>query len=181
MEWKQQLENLFNDNSRDFLVHSLVQKPGEIPNILKIIEEDEEKPAWRAAWVIDHLNQQKPQMVTPHLQSINRILKRTKYNGARRSLLKILVINPTNVNHDGELVDLCFQWVCSPAIPIAVRAYAMQFVYDMLPVYPELKNELKTSLETAIHDSSKGVRGKAKKILTMLEGPPKSPQGGLVT
>lgn len=168
MEWKKQLENLFDDDSRDFLVHYLSRNPEELENIIRVIEEDEEKPAWRAAWVIDHLNQKNPRVVAPHLDSLSRILKQTKYNGARRSLLKILVINPTSVNHDGELVGLCFNWICSPAIPIAVRAYAMQFIHDMLPVYPELKNELKTSLETVIHDSSKGVRGKAKKILARL-------------
>jgi len=167
MEWEHRLNNMFDDHSKDLLVQNLIKNPDEIQNLLKTMTK-EEKPAWRAAWVLDHLNQNKPTLLKSHLKEINSILKVTRYNGVRRSLLKILITNPSANNDDGDLLDLCFQWVSSPSIPIAIRAHSMQFIFNLLPTYPELKNEFQLSLETAILDESKGVSGKARKILSSL-------------
>lgn len=167
MDWKFRLDNLFDENSKDLLVQHLLQNPEEIRNLLTIMNE-EERAAWRAAWVLDHLNQSEPLLLIPHLETISSILKTTKYNGVRRSLIKILISNPSATNDDGELLDLCFQWVSSPSIPVAIRAHAMQFIFNLLPTYPELKNEFQLTLETAINDERKGVRGKARKILSSL-------------
>ncbi|PWE00667.1 hypothetical protein [Marinilabilia rubra] len=167
MKWKYRLNNMFDENSKDFLIQYLIQKPEEIESLIKIMKV-EEKTAWRAAWVLDHLNQNKPLLLKPHLKEINTILKATEYNGVRRSLLKILITNPCAKNDDGDLLDLCFQWIASPSVPIAIRAHSMQFIVNLLPAYPELKNEFQLSLETAIHDESKGVSGKARRILSSL-------------
>jgi hypothetical protein len=168
VNWKQQLHSLFDDQSKDLIVNYLISHPEEIHNIINLINDSDERPAWRAAWIIDHLNQNRPELVMPHLFQLANILKKTTYNGARRSLLKILITNPSPINEDGELVDLCFQWVISPSEPIAIRAYAMQFIFDLLSVYPDLKFELRSTLETVLDDESKGVRGKARKVLTWL-------------
>jgi hypothetical protein len=167
MDWKYRLNNLFNENSKEYLVQYLIQNPKEIENLLMVMDE-EERPAWRAAWVLDHLNQNAPDLLKPYLATICSRLKNTTFNGVRRSLLKILISTPTEINEDGELLDLCFQWVVSPAIPIAIRAHSMQFISDLLPAYPELKNEFQVSLQSVINDESKGVRGKARKILSSL-------------
>ena len=167
MDWKHRLNNLFDENSRDLLVRYLIQNPQEVKKLLALTKVDE-KSAWRAAWILDHLNQTAPSVIKPHLNAICYRLKNTRYNGVRRSLLKILITNPSETNEDGELLDLCFQWVCSPTIPIAIRAHSMQFIYNLLPAYPELKNEFRLSLETAVNEESKGVRGKARKILSQL-------------
>jgi hypothetical protein len=169
MNWKRQLNNIFEEQSKEFLVNSLIEKPDEIKKVLSIIDAPDEKIAWRAAWLIDNVNQANPKLITRHLSKILDKTKKTKYNGVRRSLLKIIVTNPSRLNEDGELLELCFQWICSPSVPIAIRGHAMQFIYDLLPKYPELKNEFQTSLEAVVHDEGKGVRAKARKILSQIK------------
>ena len=168
MGWKYQLNRLFEEFSKEELLNALAANPEEVSLLIQIIESPPEKTAWRAAWIIDHFNQQYPELISPYLPELLRILKETAYNGARRSLLKIMISHPTMHSEDGELLDRCFHWTCSPSVPIAVRAHAMQYIHKLLPVYPELKNEFQICLESAVHDESKGVKGKAGKLLEKL-------------
>ncbi len=168
MDWENELNHLLEERNINWIVRYLLKTSGEIPQIICLMKSGNEKVAWRAAWVLDHVNMENPEISTPFLPEILQTLKKTSFNGVRRSLLRILVTNPTELNEDGEILDLCFKWIYSPAFPIAVRAHSMQFVFDLLPKYPELKNEFSHSLEFAMNDESKGVRSKARKLLAVI-------------
>ncbi len=168
MVWDEYLRDLFADRIKEEALQLLQDRPSEIGALMGYISGQEEKLAWRAAWIIDHLNQKAPLLVRPYLPQLSAILKATPFNGVRRSLIKILVTNPTEVNEDGLLVDLCFRWMINPTIPTAVRAHAMKLVFNLLPHYPDLKGELKTSLEQACEEEAKGVQSCARKLLTKL-------------
>jgi hypothetical protein len=165
MDWESELNILLEERNITWLVSYLLNNRGEMPQIIDLINSGNEKIAWRAAWVLDHITMENPEISTPFFPEILQTLKQTPFNGVRRSLLRIMVTTPTELNEDGELLDLCFKWINSPAFPIAVRAHSMQFVFDLLPKYPELKNEFSHSLEFALDDESKGVRSKARKLL----------------
>ncbi|WP_291854949.1 hypothetical protein [Marinilabilia sp.] len=165
MNWEIELNTLLEERNIKWVVQSLIESPKDISQLLELTKSENEKIAWRAAWVIDHLNMRNPELISPFLHDLLQILKNTHFNGVRRSLLKIAVTAPSSIKEDGEILDLCFKWIYSPAFPIAVRVYSMQFVFDLLPRYPELKNEFCHSLEFALVDQSKGIGSKARKLL----------------
>ncbi len=169
MDWENELNDLLQERNIDDVVCYVLKNSGEIPLIVDLMKSENEKIAWRAAWVLDHINMQNPDLLFSFLHEILQILKQTTFNGIRRSLLRILITNPTELNEDGELLDLCLKWIHSPAFPIAVRAHSMQFVFDLLPKYPELQNEFTHLLEFALNDQSKGVRSRARKLLSAIE------------
>ena len=168
MDWDDFLQQLFAGRQKEEALALLQKQPGEISTLLRYVTVPDEKLAWRAAWIIDHLNQQAPQLIKPHLSRLCTILKTTSFNGVRRSLMKVLVTNPSPVNEDGLLVDLCFNWMVNPKIPTAVRAHAMKLVYNLLPIYPDLRGEFKTSLEVALEEEAKGVQSCARNLLAKL-------------
>ena len=168
MDWENELSTLLEEQNITLIVKYLMASPQEIPAIIELTKKSNEKIAWRAAWVLDHLNMHRPEVTHPYLPELLQILKETDFNGVRRSLLKIIINSSSKINEDGELLDLCFQWTISPAIPIAVRAHGMQYIYNLLPKYPELENEFIISLEATREDASKGIQSKARKILSAL-------------
>ncbi|PRZ00094.1 hypothetical protein [Marinilabilia salmonicolor] len=168
MNWEKELNILLEERKISQVVDYLFSSPEEIPQLIGLTKHRKKKTAWRAAWVIDHLNMQKPGVVAPFYPEIIQILKSTSFDGVRRSLLKVMLGAPVEKRDDGELLDLCFRWIVSPDIPIAVRVYSMQYVHDLLPEYPELKNEFRHSLLLALDDQSKGVKARAGRILSSL-------------
>lgn len=169
MDWQCQLNKLFKTVSKEEVVRFISSHPEEIPNIIKTIKHKSERSAWRAAWIIDLLYRDDPSLIKPYIKELLNILIETPYNGVRRSLLKIIHSEPAPTTEDGRLLDKCFQWIVSPIIPTAVRVHAMQYVSQLLPSYPELKNEFILCLETALNDENKGIKTKARNLLKQIE------------
>ncbi|WP_444820521.1 hypothetical protein [Thermophagus sp. OGC60D27] len=172
MDWEYQLDHLFEEVNKQEIILFLSKHPEEIPKLIKTINHSPEKRAWRTAWIIDLLYRDEPALVTPYLADLRTILKATPFNGVRRSLLKIINSQKAISIEDGELLDKCFQWIISPAVPTAVRAHAMQYAINLLPSYPELKNELQLCLQTALHDEKKGIKAKARNLLKQISRMP---------
>lgn len=169
MDWQYQLDKLFETVSKEEVVLFISSHPEEIPNMIKIIKQSSEKSAWRAAWIIDLIYRDKPSLIKPYIKELLNILLETPYNGVRRSLLKIIHSEPPSTTEDGRLLDKCFQWIVSPTIPTAVRVHAMHYISQLLPSYPELKNEFILCLETALNDENKGIKTKARNLLKQIE------------
>jgi len=168
MDWENQLNHLFKELNKKEIVSFLSAHPIEISTLINVTSQSPERIAWRAAWIIDLLDRDKPELISPHIADLHIILKATPYNGVRRSLLKIINHHSPSSLEDGELLDKCFQWMITPTVPTAVRAHAMQYISQLLPSYPDLKREFELCLETALNDGNKGIKAKARNLLKQI-------------
>ena len=153
--------------SEDF-AHRLMQNPSSIASMIDQIENTNPVVAWRAAWIIDKLSDQYPHLLRPHHPKLLTILKKTTSNGVRRHLTRILSGNFSEVCEDGELVDLCLEWIFLPKIPVAVKANAMTLMLELTKIYPDLIPELKTAIEAGLETASPGYKSRARKVLKKL-------------
>jgi hypothetical protein len=72
-------------------------------------------------------------------------------------------------NQMGTLVDLLYD-LLSPAEPVAVRANAMQLLYNISLIEPDLQPELISVTESILEeDLTPGLLSKSKKILSRLK------------
>jgi hypothetical protein len=67
------------------------------------------------------------------------------------------------------LIDLCFGYLSSEIIPVAVKAHAMQIIYNHVLLYPELKDELVTILEDQIDNNTVGFLSRARRLIKQME------------
>ncbi|MES1218558.1 MAG: hypothetical protein ABUT20_23845, partial [Bacteroidota bacterium] len=68
----------------------------------------------------------------------------------------------------GEVMSLCFNYIISPAEPIAVKAFSLTVLQNLSIQYPEIKQELKTIIEDRWDFESTAFKSRAKKILKQL-------------
>lgn len=153
--------------SQDF-AHRLVQNCNSIPAMIEQIENTNPVVSWRAAWVIDKLGEQQPHLLLDHHPRLLTILKKTSSNGVRRHLTRILAGNFSKACEDGELVDLCLEWIFSPKIPVAVKANAMSLMLEFTKIYRDLIPELKIAIEAGMETASPGYKSRARKVLQTL-------------
>ena len=69
----------------------------------------------------------------------------------------------------GITADICFSFLNSCQEPVAIRAHSMTILYNIVKKYPELKEELKVSIEDQIPYGSAGIKNRGNKILKALE------------
>jgi hypothetical protein len=73
------------------------------------------------------------------------------------------------------LTDFCFDILNSGFSAIAVKAYSMEILYKSTVKYPELANELATSIRILMEEGSAGVTSRGRAILKKLADMPADP------
>lgn len=138
--------------------------------ILNFALEDKEQFAMRAMRVVNLVTDRDPKLIQPYINDL--ITGLPKYNtiGLRRGIAKVLSENDYEFDEEeaGILVDTCFNWLNDPAEAIALKIYAMQILYNISIVYPEIKPELISSIENEIPKNSPAIRGRGRRILKKL-------------
>jgi len=107
-------------------------------------------------------------MILPHLSELVESLPMIDNESVQRSFLRMISLSDSGKlssrNH-GILADHCFTMLRSGISAIAVKAYSMDILYNLSVIYPELGNELSTSVRILMEDGSAGIIAKGKTIL----------------
>jgi len=140
--------------------------------LMKLVSLNEEPIARRAAWVATVEFPLRSELIQPHLPQIVQELPLYKHTGTLRCMLKVLseIDFPTSL--DGELVNLCFDWVENAQMPLAIRALSMEILYRISIREPDLKQELlvlfrnlaEISLDPAILSKSRLIIARIEKL-----------------
>ena len=69
----------------------------------------------------------------------------------------------------GVLIDLCFSYLVSEQYPVAVKAHAMQIIYQHVLLYPELKDELIAVLQDQELNNSVGFKSRGQRLIKQME------------
>ncbi len=170
---KDWLENeLITDRSKENVIRIATlanQNKISLDFIFELIELETNKFNWRAAWVLDHLNQLNSDKVEPFLNRIITFLPKTQNDSLRRTYLKIIGQYSLPPENEGVLMDECFSLLNNPQSAIAVRAWCIDILCKFLVRYPEIKRELEISLKAVIENGSAGEKNRATKALKTLD------------
>lgn len=159
----------------------LIKGKNEINNVLKGIKTDEDvsslisilqhediDTAMRASWVLNHLYDSKRFSLRNHFSFIVKELSKKRSTSISRNLLRIFQFEDIPEEIQGELLDLSLELSCDIKQPTAVRAFALQVVYNLYTSYPEIKNELVYACELGVKHGTVGLKSRSNKILTLL-------------
>ncbi|HDR67849.1 MAG TPA: hypothetical protein ENN61_02235 [Bacteroidaceae bacterium] len=169
MNHKQLIAEIPSVKEKDYLVSVIGDSKDAFRKFFDMIFDEPDPIAWRAAWVVDGCDENNPSLTEKYLTKIIRELPSLKSEGARRSLMKLLCRHAIPENYRGILVDLCFQYLRSEIHTVAVKVYAMQIIFNLSQIYPELSHELITVIEDQFINNSAGFRAKGAKIIRQLQ------------
>ncbi|HLV23772.1 MAG TPA: hypothetical protein VKY36_03210 [Moheibacter sp.] len=126
----------------------------------------------RAAHVVSLIFDKNPELVQPYVpQLIKSLYNPELKNSLKRNILRNLQFSEIPQDEMGKLYDRVFQLVTSPNEDIAIRAFAITILYQITGFYPELKPELKSTIEFILEEPgcSPGVRSRGRKVLNELQ------------
>jgi hypothetical protein len=162
---------LMVENSRrntDLIADLVYNKPDLFDELVSIYLQNEEPVSRRAVWVVDTVAEKLPHLIDRYLESIAEALPRFEHDGLKRLSLRMLSRSPLPQKHLGELMNLCFDWLVSPKESVAVKIYAMEILYRISQVEPDLKKELADSIEWRIGEGTPGFKHRGLKTLKKL-------------
>jgi hypothetical protein len=151
------------------LIASLVEKrPELLEYVFEIINKNHQKDAMRASWLLSHLWDRSPQLLRSFQHELTELLIQTDSDSVRRNILRILDGMPVNESKMGTLVDLCMKWMLSENHAIAVRCNAMQILFRICQVEPDLSGEVKACILALNDYGSAGFKSRANRIVRQL-------------
>jgi len=169
MDFRSLLTDLPSGMERDLLVGEIVHSDEHAGTLLRIALQEKDPLAWRAAWLLDCSDEKKPGLVQKHLSRIIGSLEGLQSRGTLRSLLRLLTRYRIPEKEQGLLIDLCFSYLVSELYPVAVKAHAMQIIYNHVLLYPELKNELIAVIEDQAENNTVGFKARGRILIKQME------------
>jgi hypothetical protein len=140
-----------------------------LPILMDIALNGSNRQSWRAAWIADKINEQQPGIVANWIAPITEALRGLKHSGKKRQFLKLISLYPISPENQSFLVDYCLQILDNSVEPPAVKAHAMQILYNISETQPGLKEELLAIMEFLIEiQESPGIQARARKLAEKL-------------
>lgn len=116
--------------------------------LLELFLHGEYRVTQRAAWIVSYCGEKHPKLVTPWLPAmVKKMQERGVHDAVRRNVLRVL--QEANIPRSllGTVVTLCFDELGSADSPIAVRVYAMTVLSRIAKQEPDIKHELRATIE----------------------------------
>jgi hypothetical protein len=169
MDFRSLLADIPSGVGKDLLIGEVIKSDTHFNSLLELALHEKDPLAWRAAWVLDGSDEKKPGMARKHLSRIINALPGMGSTGTLRCLLRMLVRYEIPEKLQGLLIDECFSYLVSEHYPVAVKAHAMQIIYQHVLLYPELKLELTTVLRDQAENNSVGFNSRGKRLIRQME------------
>jgi hypothetical protein len=152
-----------------------LQHPATVDTLYELALADNERVAWRAAWVLLLLQQENAELINPKLADIAEKIPQLKFGGVVRSFLSILSKSQFT-DYSVEFINFCFDNMLSPKQKPAIQVYCMYILLRVCDIYPDFRPELQACLEhTETNLYSKSFNAARRKVLKELFSKNKNP------
>jgi hypothetical protein len=136
--------------------------------LMDLFLQGEYRVVQRAAWVVNFVSANHPQLVKPYLKKMLLYLKSDVHDAVKRNVLRLLQFIEIPKNLQGLTAEICFQFLMDAKEPIAVKVFSMTVLSNLCKTNPELKNELRLVIEDQLLNASKGFKARARKLFKEL-------------
>ena len=148
-ELQQMINNMMSRQEAEWVATSAVDNPEIFQKLLEYSFRSDRKLAFRASWTLSKACDKFPELIYPHLTKMIEGLKGIDNESTERSFLRILSmtdLRQLSEQYHGILADHCFKALNSGSSAIAIKAYSMEIIYRLAIIYPDMANELSSSI-----------------------------------
>ena len=130
---------------------------------------DKYRVVQRAAWPLSYCAIAHPHLVKKHFKELLANLHTPNLpNAVKRNTVRLLQHAEIPEAFRGEVMEICFQYISSPAEAAVVKAFALTILQNLAQHYPEIKDEVKIIIEDRWETESPAFKSRAKKFLSSI-------------
>jgi len=158
------------DSSRkiaDIATAEILEQPQEMKETVQIILEDSYPLSMRAARILYLVQPINENILEPYMSDLIERLPHLNVEGSRRGILRVLteMLDERHEKHFGLLMNYCFEILLNPAEKIAIRALSAEILYLISKYQPDIRQELRFTLEELTEYETAALLAKARIIL----------------
>ena len=120
----------------------------------------------RAAWPVSYCVMAHPGLICTHFGRLVANLRRPGlHNAIKRNTIRLLQSTEIPEPYQGEIMDICFQYITSPKEAAAVKAFSLTVLGNLSRVYPDIVPEIKLVIEERWSTETPAFRSRARRFL----------------
>lgn len=147
---------------------SIVTNRIQLSELMPLMLRDD-KTAMRFTWLLSDVAEVDPKTLYHFLVEFFNYPGRNTFFDSTTAFARYWYICGVPPEHDGQAVELCFQWLNQPGAKVSLKLPAMKVLVRLTQKYPELKNELVTSMEEQLEGNTPAFRVQVQKALASLD------------
>ena len=169
MKLRDQILKEHSKANRDAIVKWVGDSQQRFDELFDLFLNDEYRVVQRAGWPLSYAVSAHPKFIQKHFSRLLKNLQKPGlHNAVRRNTIRLLQDVTIPQRFQGQVMDLCFDYINSPTEAVAVKAFALTVLDNLSKKYPEIKPELKTIIEDRWDYETAAFHSRAKKILKRL-------------
>jgi len=130
---------------------------------------EDKRSALSSSQPVGMIGEKKPILIQPYLVRMVKHLHSKPIDGVKRNTLRTFQFNTIPEEIEGELFDLCLDYLISISEPVAIKAFSMTVVRKICERYPELTQETIPIFERLAEETdSAGLKNRGGKELMKL-------------
>lgn len=176
-------KELANIRAPKFIINcanKVIEEKFDINQLVDLTFHHDQQLGFRACWLldtvmhihyeyysgnIDYLISRMPDVTNPscerHFARILMLLTHSNAPGKVREKLNTIDLEP--------VVEKCFDWLINPGVKVAVKASAAEVLFNLIPRYDWIKEELAHQLRFLMRDGTAAIQAKGKKLLALIQ------------
>lgn len=169
MNLREEILREHSKDQRDYIVNYIGNDEHRFEELMHLFLKDDYKVTQRASWVVSECTERFPFLITPYLNSIILNLRNEVHDAVKRNTIRILQFVEIPESLFGITAEFCFELLASKKEPVAIKAFSMTVLLEIVKKIPELKIELQILIEDQMPYSSPGFTSRGNKTLKALK------------
>mgnify|MGYP001258166669 FL=1 len=164
-------EILINEHSKttcDKIVHWVGNNQHRFDQLFSLFIGNDPLLAQRASWPLGYAAVANPCLIDKHFKELlENVKKKGVHNAIKRNTVRILQDISIPEDFQGDVMNLCFDYLMSPEEKPAIKAFSLTVLQNLSVQYPEILPELRTIIQDRWDFESKAFQSRARKILRL--------------
>ncbi len=142
---------------------------GRFALVMDCFFHEEMRICQRASWAVSVIAEHQPQLIYPYLEQMLKQLDDPGHNALVRNTIRVFQFIDIPEEMEGEIFERCYNFLIDPKEAIAVRAFSITVLFNIVKKIPELAPELRLAIEDMLPHGSAGLLSRGKKTLRALK------------
>ncbi len=122
----------------------------------------------RAAWPLSYCVIKHPGLIKNNYAELIANLKKPRlHDSIKRNAVRLLQAVTIPEKYEGDIMDICFQYLQSPKEAVAVKAFSITVLGNLANKYPEIIPEIKLLIEEQLPAQTAAFKSRAKAFFKM--------------
>ena len=128
--------------------------------------QDDYRVTQRAAWPLSYCVANHPSFIKKRFpELIKNLYKPGLHDAIKRNTVRILQAIDIPKKYQGEVMNICFQYVASPTEAVAIKAFSLTILGNLAKLYPDILPEIKLLIEEQLPNQTAAFISRAKRLL----------------